>query len=559
MYLPGVLPGLSTIPVIDRDEARFAQASRQMLESGDWVMPRVQDRPRLNKPPLIYWLQAGTAWICTGGDVSRDAIWMYRLPSVAAAIGTVFLTWAFAWRMSGPSVAFLAGSLLAVSPLIAFDAHQARADQVLLFFTTAAMTSLWFCWHASHRGGKPRVGWVLSFWVAVAAGIMTKGPITPLVAGLTLFALCAIGRSWRWTLALQPLLGVAIVAAAVVPWVWAIASRFGWSEYASLVWNETMGRAGGSSEGHLGPPGMHAVLLIALLWPASLSTARAVRDAFSAGWPLRNAADLGKPWWKRMWIRRLGKPQDAFLLAWALPGWVFFELFGAKLAHYPMPLYPAVAILSARAAVAMTARGVHAGRLDKGIWLAIGMALAITAILAGATDLPPGSGHAMRGSLAIACGAVAFGLLVLASLKPTWTPDRLLRLGRWSMLLTLIAAFTSGSHFIPGAESERIMDTVRSVPGWDVRPIASTHRQDSMVFHTRGRVARLDLQAVSAWRNVHPDGIVVLRKDEAESLGPTDPHRMVAVPKVGTITPGRDWVVFVPTPAPAEGGRMPGE
>jgi 4-amino-4-deoxy-L-arabinose transferase-like glycosyltransferase len=355
------------------------------------------------------------------------------------------------------------------------------------------------------------------------------------------------------------LLGVAIVAAAVVPWVWAIASRFGWSEYASLVWNETMGRAGGSSEGHLGPPGMHAVLLIALLWPASLSTARAVRDAFSAGWPLRNAADLGKPWWKRMWIRRLGKPQDAFLLAWALPGWVFFELFGAKLAHYPMPLYPAVAILSARAAVAMTARGVHPGRLDKGIWLAIGMALAITAILAGATDLSPSSAHALRGSLAIACGAVAFGLLVLASLKPAWTPDRLLRLGRWSMLLTLIAAFTSGSNFIPGAESERIMDTVRSVPGWDVRPIASTHRQDSMVFHTRGRVARLDLQAVSAWRNANPDGIVVLRKDEAESLRPTDPHRMVAVPKAGSMMPGRDWVVLVPTPAPAEGGRMPGE
>jgi len=60
------IPGLWTIPPVDRDESRFAQASRQMLESGTlegWVVPMVQDRPRLNKPPLIYWLQAGSAYV----------------------------------------------------------------------------------------------------------------------------------------------------------------------------------------------------------------------------------------------------------------------------------------------------------------------------------------------------------------------------------------------------------------------------------------------------------------------------------------------------------------
>src|SRR4051812_21387330 len=61
------LPGFFAIPVVDRDEARFAQASRQMLESGDYVVPRVQGTPRLNKPPLIYWLQATAARVLTGG------------------------------------------------------------------------------------------------------------------------------------------------------------------------------------------------------------------------------------------------------------------------------------------------------------------------------------------------------------------------------------------------------------------------------------------------------------------------------------------------------------
>ena len=131
-------PGLASIPVIDRDEARFAQASRQMLESGDWVIPRVQDRPRLNKPPLIYWLQASSAWACTAGDPSRDAIWMYRLPSALAALGSVLLTWRLTRSISRATTAFLAASCLALSPLVAFDAHQARADQLLLFCTTAA-------------------------------------------------------------------------------------------------------------------------------------------------------------------------------------------------------------------------------------------------------------------------------------------------------------------------------------------------------------------------------------------------------------------------------------
>lgn len=553
------LPGLASIPAIDRDEARFAQASRQMLESGDWVMPRVQDRPRLNKPPLVYWLQAGSAWVFSGGDAVRDAIWMYRVPSVLAATGTVFLTWLLAWRLSGPSVAFLAGSLLAVSPLVAFDAHQARADQVLLFFTTAAMACLWVCWHAPHRGRHPGWGWVLTFWFAVAAGVMTKGPITPLIAGLAVLCICLVGRSWRWVLVLKPLVGVAVLSAAVLPWVWAVANTVGWSAYGTLIWNETMGRAGGSGEGHLGPPGMHAVLLIALLWPASLTTAQAVRDSLASGWPVRSETDLVKPWWKRMWLRRIGKPQDAFLLAWAVPGWIFFELFGAKLAHYPMPLYPAVAILSARGVAAFTARKIPPGRLDLGIWLVVGLALVTAGMLAGLHDIVSHAGHALRGAFSVALATGAVGVMLVAAINAHPTSEQMVRLGRWAMLGSLVAVFTSGAAFIPGAESERIMTVVRKVEGWERRPIASTHRQDSMVFHTRGRVARLDGPALAAWRRDHPDGLVVLRPGELEALAVKSTHRVMPVPPVSGIVPGRDWVVLVPTLGEDERGRMANE
>ena len=122
-----LLPGMESIPVVDRDEARFAQASRQMLDSGTlegWTIPRVGDRTRLSKPPLI-WLQAGSAGIFTGFDTSKDAIWMYRLPSLLAAIGTILLTWRLGRRLFGGPTGVLAAALMAICPLIAFDAHMA--------------------------------------------------------------------------------------------------------------------------------------------------------------------------------------------------------------------------------------------------------------------------------------------------------------------------------------------------------------------------------------------------------------------------------------------------
>ena len=538
--------GLGGIPVIDRDEARFAQASRQMLESGDWVIPRVQDRPRLNKPPLIYWAQAASVWALTGGDARRDAIWMYRLPSVLSAIGTVLLTWGLARRMSGASVAFLAASMLAVSPLVAFDAHQARADQLLLLGTTWTMACLWACWRAAHAGRPVPLGWATAFWLGIAAGVMTKGPITPLVAGLAIAALSFFGRSWRWTLGLRPLLGLMIVTGAVGPWVYAVAGQVGFANYLRLIWQESAGRAAGSSEGHFGPPGMHLILLVVLFWPGSLATAKGVVEALRDGWPRRAQGVTALPWWRRVWNalidRRIGKPIDAFLLAWALPSWVFFELFGAKLAHYPMPLYPAVAILSARAVVSFAARGVRPGLVDVLVWRVVGSALAVaTIVLALITAM-----GAARPSPWITAGAVLAGLaaIVLVELRPRGTGyEQLLRRGRWAMMLVLVADFLVARPYIPGDETARIMRAVRSIPGWEVRPLASAHRQDSIVFETRGRVERLDEPEVAAWLEQHPSGLAIVSDRAARPPSWRVVRSLLGSEAAPWSSGGRGWVV----------------
>src|SRR5438105_8410020 len=93
--LVSFLPGFFQLPPIDRDEARFAQATKQMIENGDYIDIRFQNEVRYKKPVGIYWLQAGVVRTAEalGVPEARTTIWLYRLPSLIGAIGAVLLTY----------------------------------------------------------------------------------------------------------------------------------------------------------------------------------------------------------------------------------------------------------------------------------------------------------------------------------------------------------------------------------------------------------------------------------------------------------------------------------
>src|SRR5262245_51525157 len=138
--LISILPGFFGIPPTDRDEARFAQATKQMLESGDYVDIRFQDESRYKKPVGIYWLQAAVvkAAETVGFPEARTTIWLYRIPSLIGAIGAVLLTYWAALAFVSRRAAVLAGMILSASILLGVEARLAKTDAVLLMTIVAA-------------------------------------------------------------------------------------------------------------------------------------------------------------------------------------------------------------------------------------------------------------------------------------------------------------------------------------------------------------------------------------------------------------------------------------
>ena len=327
--LAAFLPGFFQLPPIDRDEARFAQATKQMIESGDYVDIRFQDEVRYKKPVGIYWLQAAVVNTAEalGVPKARTTIWLYRIPSLLGAIGAVLLTYWTALAFISRRAAVLAGLMLATSILLGVEARLAKTDAMLLATVVAAMGALARI-YLGKRGLRPEVtSWQLPaiFWTALAAGMLLKGPLILAFVILTAGSLSIFDRSWRWLSALRPLPGIAWLVVLVMPWFLAIVLRSGDSFFAESVGQDLLGKLASGQESHGAPPGFYFALFWITFWPGATLAAMAAPSI----WAARH------------------EPGARFLLCWLLPSWVMFEVVMTKLPHYVLPLYPAVAIMIA--------------------------------------------------------------------------------------------------------------------------------------------------------------------------------------------------------------------
>src|SRR5665213_2222626 len=360
------LPGFFTIPPIDRDEARFAQATKQMVESGDFVDIRFQDDVRYKKPVGVYWLQSAVVETASTLGLPRAQlrIWLYRIPSLIGAIGAVLLTYWTALAFVTQRGAALAALMMCSCVLLGGEARLAKTDAMLLFTVVAAMGAMariYLSWQRGEDPVHPSWTWPAAFWTALAGGILLKGPLILMFVGLAIVTLAILDRSAAWLWRLRPVWGLIWMLVLVLPWFIAIFWRAGDAFFADSIGGDMLSKLA-AQESHGAPPGFYLLLFWVTFWP---------------GAPL---AGMAAP---AVWRARR-EPGAQFLLAWLVPSWIVFELVLTKLPHYVLPLYPAIAILTAGA---LERRVLSRSWLRRGAawWFAIPAATSVIAVIGAIT------------------------------------------------------------------------------------------------------------------------------------------------------------------------------
>lgn len=432
MALVLFLPGLTSLPVIDRDEARFVQSSRQMVQSGDPVGIRFQDEPRLKKPAGIYWLQSIAVSLSGEGD--QAPLWVYRLPSVVGAVLSVLLLAAIGNTLFGSHPALLASTLFATGLVIGGEARIAKTDAMMLASILSAMLVLARLYMAEAAISTP-LRHAFVFWLSMAAAILIKGPIGPMVLGLTVICLGCLGRPLQWLRPLWQWQAIFIAAVVTLPWFMAITWHSTSAFWYGSVGADLLAKVAHGQEGKGAPPGSHLAALWVAFWPASVLLIFAL---------------------PQIWQARKSKTVQ-FLLAWVIPTWLVFEAVPTKLLHYPLPTYPALALLAA--AFAPTGL-MNASRLLR--WVAItallpGLGLG-AAVLVIAFRTEAGAVWPMSISLALTCvAAAAASLAILQQRMDRLGP--LLALTGAALMLGLFPALARLPVIWPG---ERAFQTAMS-------------------------------------------------------------------------------------------------
>jgi 4-amino-4-deoxy-L-arabinose transferase-like glycosyltransferase len=459
--LASFLPGFFQIPPVDRDEARFAQATKQMIETGDYVDIRFQDETRYKKPIGIYWLQAAVVEVAQvlGVPRARTRIGLYRIPSLIGALGAVMLTYWAALAFVSRRAALLAGAMMATSILLGVEARLAKTDAMLLLTTVAALGAMARAYLVEQGDRASRAHPMIIaaiFWSAIAVGILFKGPIIVVIVGLAVLALVAIDRSPHWLWRLKPAIGVPWALLLVMPWFIAILVRSDGSFFTDALGEDMFAKVMGGQETHGMPPGFHLVAFWETFFPGAM------------------LAGLAAP---AVWRART-EPGCKFLLAWIVPSWIVFELVPTKLPHYVLPLYPALAMLIAGV--------VDSHSLSRNPWLVRGtmwwfILMMVVALLLIALQIIVGQRLGLL-TWAFAAAAVIFSLFAWLLYRVDGAEASLMRAVAASIMLSIAAygvTFPGLRGLFPSVGLANYMNTANCT---DPVAITAGFHEPSLVF-----------------------------------------------------------------------------
>jgi dolichol-phosphate mannosyltransferase len=303
--------------LIPSDEGRYAEISREMVVSGDWVVPTLHNQPYLDKPPLMYWLVGGAL------KLFGTQVWVARLIPALATFLTIFVTFAFGRRIIGTRAAFLGAFALALMGGVVFCGRALLLDSVLTLFVVLAL----FTGYEAGRG--PRLSW--NWWLAsgffCALGILVKGPIAFILVAPPVFACGCLDRRRARPGLRHWAAYLAILTAMVAPWFVAVLFRCPQFAYYFLVEHHLFRFFG--SDFHSNPVWYYIPVLFFGCMP----------------WSLLLVPMAGFLFERRAEARSLRTEGMGYLLLWALWCLFFFSLSRGKLPPYILPAIPALALL----------------------------------------------------------------------------------------------------------------------------------------------------------------------------------------------------------------------
>jgi 4-amino-4-deoxy-L-arabinose transferase-like glycosyltransferase len=393
------LLGNGRVGLWDRDEPRYAETSRQMVQSGDWVVPHYLDRPRTAKPALIYWCQA------TAMEIFGDNEFAARFPSAIATGLLLVVLSAVLWRPLGSQLTLWTVFIFATSGLTIAAAKMCITDAVLLLWVTIGQICLYALW----RGNR---SWSVVIILSVMIGLagLTKGPVILGIEATTLIALGffrlldrkkalppfssnAVNAGSGKSSALKILVGLVIVIAFVVPWVLMVnhrASGFILTGLKHDVWDRMMTPL----EQHVGPPGYYFLTIWLTFFPWSLLLPLAIGVA----------------------IHHRNNPRSRFALSAILGPWIMLECVRTKLPHYLLPVFPPLAYLTADALVRCI-RGEMRNLQTKGFIIPVAIWAVVVALAASGPWLLIHVHFVMpiRAMVALSLFGVVFGITVFTA------------------------------------------------------------------------------------------------------------------------------------------------
>ncbi|MEH1928527.1 ArnT family glycosyltransferase [Nostoc sp.] len=353
---------LGNTGLVDETEPLFAEASRQMLVTGDWITPFFDGDTRFDKPALIYWCQA-IAYAIIGVNE-----WAVRLPSAIAAFGLICLAfytvhWYLAKQdeleqVSRPTRRYLtssiAAALMALNVETIIWARTGVSDMLL----TGCMASALLCFFLGYAGKEGSGGageageaggeelitnaqslfpnkWYLAFYVLIAGAILTKGPVGIVLPGLIVGAfLLYVGKFREVLREMRLFMGILIIIGLSVPWYALVIWRNGWNYINSFFGYHNLERFTEVVNGHSAPWYFYFIVVLLGFTPYSVYLPASI---------------IRLKFWQRSHWRSLERFQQFGLFAWFWFASIFsfFTIAVTKLPSYVLPLMPAAAILVA--------------------------------------------------------------------------------------------------------------------------------------------------------------------------------------------------------------------